>query len=144
MLMLFIIVIKCISNTMLESVLFLRHFHALYIRKLQLRKIYGIYNTIDNNNRTNRYTIYAKYNNNDKYTINIINEMYVLFGRYGIFGIYVMCDRSVSFCRFQWSLLKKLIVLFKSIEEVTEWLGGQKYCTLSLIYLFIYALYYYY
>src|SRR3954469_2469578 len=101
MLMLFIIVIKCISNTMLESVLFSRHFHALYIRKLQLRKIYGIYDTIDNNNRTNRYTIYAKYNNNDKYTINIINEMYVLFGRYGIFGIYVICDRSVSFCRFQ-------------------------------------------
>src|SRR3954470_18325766 len=85
---------------LLESVLFPRHFHALYIRNLQLRKIYDKYDTIDNNNRTNRYAIYAKYNNNDKYTKNIINKICVLFGRYGIFSIYVICDRSVSFCRF--------------------------------------------
>src|SRR3954469_11164735 len=112
MLSVFIIIIKCIFNTMLESVLFPRHFHALYIRKLQLRKIYGkydTYDTIDNNNRTNRYAIYAEYNNNDKYTINIINEMCVLFGRYGIFGIYVICDRSVSFCWFQFPPLKFLV-----------------------------------
>lgn len=43
---------------------------------------------------------------------------------------------------YEWILLKKLIVLFKPIEEATEWLGGQKYCTLSLIYPSIYALYY--
>ncbi|CAG8659176.1 8928_t:CDS:2 [Funneliformis caledonium] len=43
---------------------------------------------------------------------------------------------------YEWILLKKLIVLFKPIEEAIEWLGGQKYCTLSLIYPSIYALYY--
>jgi hypothetical protein len=59
MLSLFITVIKCILNTMLGScwnlVPFPRHFHALYIRKLQLKKIYDKYDTIDNNNRVNRY-----------------------------------------------------------------------------------------
>ncbi|CAG8645510.1 4082_t:CDS:2, partial [Gigaspora rosea] len=31
-------------------------------------------------------------------------------------------------------LLDLLLELFKPIEEASEWLGGQKYCTLSLIY----------
>ena len=93
---------------MLGSIFFLKHFYALYIRKLQLKKIYDIYDTIDNNNRTNRYVKYIKYeinNNNDKYTKNIINNKYVPFDRYGIFGIYVIFDRSVSFCRFQFPSL---------------------------------------
>ena len=114
MLRVFIIVIKCISNTMLrtcrnllESVLFPRHFHALYIGKLQLKKIYDRYDTTDNNNRANRYANYVKYNINDNNNINnrdIINDIRVLFGRFsrsGIFGIYVIFNRSVSFCRFQ-------------------------------------------
>ena len=98
MLGVFIIVIRCIFNTMLGSVLFPGHFHVLYIRKLQLKKIYGIYDTTDNNNRANRYANYVKYNindNNSRYNKGIINNICVLFGRYGIF------DRSVSFCQFQ-------------------------------------------
>ena len=104
MLKLFIIVIKYILNTIFNSVLFPRHFHALYIGKLQLKKIYNRYDTTDNNNRANRCANYVKYNINDNSNINnknIINTMSVLFGRYGIFGIYVIFDRSVSFCRFQ-------------------------------------------
>ena len=42
----------------------------------------------------------------------------------------------------EWDLLDHLIDLFKPIEEATEWLGGQKYCTLSLIYPTIQALKY--
>src|SRR5215204_5354053 len=94
MLRVFIIVIKCIFNTMLES--------NLYIGKLQLKKIYGIYDTIDNNNKANRYANYVKYdinNNNDGYNKNIINGICV------IFGIYVIFDRSVSFCQFQFPFL---------------------------------------
>ncbi|CAG8819577.1 27506_t:CDS:2, partial [Gigaspora margarita] len=34
----------------------------------------------------------------------------------------------------KWNLLDHLLELFKPIEEATEWLGGQKYCTLLLIY----------
>ena len=45
----------------LKSVLFPRHFHALYIRKLQLKKIYDRYDTTENNNRANRYANYIKY-----------------------------------------------------------------------------------
>jgi hypothetical protein len=45
---------------------------------------------------------------------------------------------------FEWNLLEKLIELFKPIEEATEFLGGQKYCTLSLIYPTIQALKYSY
>ena len=89
---------------LLESVLFPRHFHILYIRKLQLKKIYSIYDTINNNNRANRYANYVKYNinnNNDINNRNIIKIMCVLFGRYGIFGRYVIYDWSVNFCRFQ-------------------------------------------
>src|SRR5829696_4810569 len=89
---------------LLESLLFPRHFHVLYIRKLQLKKIYGIYDTTDNNNRANRYANYVKYNinnNNDINNRNIIKIMCVLFGRYGIFGRYVIYDWSINFCRFQ-------------------------------------------
>jgi hypothetical protein len=42
----------------------------------------------------------------------------------------------------EWDLLNQLIKVFKPIEEATEWLGGQKYCTLSLIYPTIQALKY--
>ncbi|GBB83515.1 hypothetical protein RclHR1_10210010 [Rhizophagus clarus] len=35
---------------------------------------------------------------------------------------------------YEWNLLDKLIELFKPIEDAIEFLGGQKYCTLSLIY----------
>jgi hypothetical protein len=35
---------------------------------------------------------------------------------------------------FEWNLLDELIELFKPIEDVMEFLSGQKYCTLSLIY----------
>ena len=45
---------------------------------------------------------------------------------------------------YEWDLLEKLIELFKPIEEATEFLGGQKYCTLSLIYPTIQALKYSY
>ncbi|CAG8644375.1 19480_t:CDS:2, partial [Racocetra persica] len=34
----------------------------------------------------------------------------------------------------EWDLLDQLIELFKPIEEVMEWLSGQKYCILSLIF----------
>ncbi|CAG8673273.1 42623_t:CDS:2, partial [Gigaspora margarita] len=34
----------------------------------------------------------------------------------------------------EWDLLDCLLELFKPIEKATEWLGGQKYCMLSLIY----------
>jgi hypothetical protein len=44
----------------------------------------------------------------------------------------------------EWNLLDKLIELFKPIEDATEFLGGQKYCTLSLIYPTIQALKYSY
>ena len=43
---------------------------------------------------------------------------------------------------YEWDLLNKLIEIFKPIEEATEWLGGQKYCTLSLMYPAIYTLKY--
>jgi hypothetical protein len=42
----------------------------------------------------------------------------------------------------EWDLLSQLIEVFKPIEEATEWLGGQKYCTLSSIYPIIQALKY--
>ena len=45
---------------------------------------------------------------------------------------------------YEWDLLEKLIELFKPIEDATEFLGGQKYCTLSLIYPTIQALKYSY
>ncbi|GBB98494.1 hypothetical protein RclHR1_03240019 [Rhizophagus clarus] len=45
---------------------------------------------------------------------------------------------------YEWNLLDKLIELFKPIEDATEFLGGQKYCTLSLIYPTIQALKYSY
>ena len=35
---------------------------------------------------------------------------------------------------YEWDLLNKLIEIFKPIEEAIEWLGGQKYYTLSLMY----------
>ena len=41
-------------------------------------------------------------------------------------------DRNLK--SWEWDLLNQLIKLFKPIEDATEWLGGQKYCTLSLIY----------
>ncbi|GET01424.1 zinc finger BED domain-containing protein 1-like [Rhizophagus clarus] len=44
----------------------------------------------------------------------------------------------------KWNLLNKLIELFKPIEDATEFLGDQKYCTLSLIYPTIQALKYSY
>lgn len=44
----------------------------------------------------------------------------------------------------EWNLLDELIELFKPIEDATEFLGGQKYCTLSLIYPTIQALKYSY
>ncbi|CAG8691931.1 16253_t:CDS:2, partial [Dentiscutata heterogama] len=34
----------------------------------------------------------------------------------------------------EWDLLDQLIELFRPIEEAMEWLSGQKYCTLSLIF----------
>ena len=34
----------------------------------------------------------------------------------------------------EWNLLDKLIELLIPIERATEFLGGQKYCTLSLIF----------
>ncbi len=37
----------------------------------------------------------------------------------------------------KWNLLDKLIELLILIEKATEFLGGQKYCTLSLIFLTI-------
>ena len=43
---------------------------------------------------------------------------------------------------YEWDFLNKLIEVFKPIEEATEWLGGQKYCTLSLMYPVIHALKY--
>src|SRR6266511_4684372 len=43
---------------------------------------------------------------------------------------------------YEWDLLNRLIEIFKPIEEATEWLGGQKYCTLSLMYPAIYTLKY--
>ena len=43
---------------------------------------------------------------------------------------------------YEWDLLNKLIKIFKPIEEATEWLGGQKYYTLSLMYPAIYTLKY--
>jgi hypothetical protein len=43
---------------------------------------------------------------------------------------------------YEWKLLNELIKIFEPIKEATEWLGGQKYCTLSLIYPSIYALKY--
>ncbi|CAG8493117.1 4633_t:CDS:2 [Rhizophagus irregularis] len=43
---------------------------------------------------------------------------------------------------YEWKLLDELIKIFEPIEEATEWLGGQKYCTLSLIYPSIYTLNY--
>src|SRR6266540_4612570 len=43
---------------------------------------------------------------------------------------------------YEWDFLNKLIEVFKPIEEATEWLGGQKYCTLSLMYPVIQALKY--
>jgi hypothetical protein len=45
---------------------------------------------------------------------------------------------------YEWNLLDKFIELFKPIEDATEFLGGQKYCTLSLIYPTIQALKYSY
>ena len=45
---------------------------------------------------------------------------------------------------YEWDLLDRLIELFKPIEDATEFLGGQKYCTLSLIYPTIQALKYSY
>jgi hypothetical protein len=45
---------------------------------------------------------------------------------------------------YEWNLLDKLIELFEPIEDATEFLGGQKYCTLSLIYPTIQALKYSY
>ena len=44
----------------------------------------------------------------------------------------------------EWDLLNKLIELLKPIEDATEFLGGQKYCTLSLIYPTIQVLKYFY
>lgn len=41
---------------------------------------------------------------------------------------------------YEWNLLDKLIDVFKPIEEAIDWLGKQKYCTLSLIYPVILAL----
>ena len=41
---------------------------------------------------------------------------------------------------YEWDLLNKLIELLKPIEDATEFLGGQKYCTLSLIFPTIQAL----
>ena len=35
---------------------------------------------------------------------------------------------------YEWDFLNQLIEIFIPIEEATEWLGGQKYCTLSLMY----------
>ena len=43
---------------------------------------------------------------------------------------------------YEWDLLNRLIDVFKPIEEATEWLGGQKYCTLSLMYPAIHVLEY--
>src|SRR5205823_7078894 len=40
----------------------------------------------------------------------------------------------------EWNFLDKLIDLFIPIEDATEFLGGQKYCTLSLIFPTIQAL----
>jgi hypothetical protein len=40
----------------------------------------------------------------------------------------------------EWNLLDELINLFTPIENATEFLGGQKYCTLSLIFPTIQAL----
>jgi hypothetical protein len=45
---------------------------------------------------------------------------------------------------YEWNLLDKFIELFKPIKDATEFLGGQKYCTLSLIYPTIQALKYSY
>ena len=45
---------------------------------------------------------------------------------------------------YEWDLLNKLIELLKPIEDATEFLGGQKYCTLSLIYPTIQVLKYFY
>src|SRR3954454_24312054 len=112
MLSVFIIIIKCILITMLGSVLFPRHFHALYIRKLQLRKIYDKYDTIDNNNRVNRYANYIKYeinNNNDRYDNKDNNSRNNINYKYVIFGIYIIFDRFISFCQFQFSPLKFLV-----------------------------------
>ena len=44
----------------------------------------------------------------------------------------------------EWNFLDKLIDLFIPIEDATEFLGGQKYCTLSLIYPTIQVLKYFY
>ncbi|RIB26546.1 hypothetical protein C2G38_2163077 [Gigaspora rosea] len=44
----------------------------------------------------------------------------------------------------EWDLLNRLLELFKPVEEATEWLGGQKYCMLSLIYPTIQVLKYVY
>ena len=35
---------------------------------------------------------------------------------------------------FEWKLLDKLIETLTPIESATQFLGGQKYCTLSLIF----------
>jgi len=50
--------------------------------------------------------------------------------------------KKLNLSNYEWNLLDKLIKVFEPIEEATEWLGGQKYCTLSLIYPSIYALEY--
>src|SRR5688500_194373 len=63
--------IKYNVKNLLESVLFPRHFHALYIGKLQLKKIYDRYVTTDNNNRANRYANYIIYDINHNRNINM-------------------------------------------------------------------------
>ena len=49
-------------------------------------------------------------------------------------------DRNLE--SWEWELVNQLIDTFKPIEEATEWLGGQKYCTLSLMYPIIQTLKY--
>ncbi|CAG8537510.1 4684_t:CDS:2, partial [Racocetra fulgida] len=126
--------ISCTAHTLQLCVVKALQKITLYIKRFQnLSKFFNLPKQNERLEEAQRQLEYESLNNND-YNLTLDNSTSSQPSPNQVSSDFTSDQTLSEPTDEEWDLLDQLIELFKPIEEATEWLSDQKYCTLSLIF----------